>query len=266
VVNASDAVLNIEKMFGNTPLHLGINLAVAEITNSDNYDPELRQIINIATDGGQDHPGSLPKALAEAARDAAIAAGIDEIHAEGIGDIPYDKDGWADVVWLQNRIVHNGWVYIVGVDAGKYKEAICHKVAWPPTPPPTPTPTPTLPPLSGRAGGGGCFIATAAYGTPLAEEIEVLRQFRDEYLLTNPPGRLFVSVYYRSSPPLADFIDDHPALKPMVRAGLSPTVALTTVAVNTTSAEKIAIVGSLALISILLTMWRRQRSRRLGRF
>ena len=88
----------------------------------------------------------------------------------------------------------------------------------------------------------------------------MLRQFRDEYLLTNPPGRLFVSVYYRSSPPLANFIDDHPALKPLVRAGLSPAVALTTVAVNTTSAEKLAIVGGLALVSLALATWLRRRA------
>ena len=112
----------------------------------------------------------------------------------------------------------------------------------------------------GASGGGGCFIATAAYGTPLAAEIEVLRQFRDEYLLTNPPGRLFVSVYYRSSPPLADFIDDHPTLKPMVRAGLSPAVALTAVVVNTTSAQKLAIVGGLTLVSLALVTWLRRRA------
>jgi len=64
---------------------------------------------------------------------------------------------------------------------------------------------------------------------------------------------------------VADFIDEHPALKPIVRVGLLPAVGLSTVAVNTTLGEKAAIVGSLALISILLTMWRRQRSRRLGR-
>jgi hypothetical protein len=111
----------------------------------------------------------------------------------------------------------------------------------------------------GASGSSACFIATAAYGTPLAEEIEVLRQFRDEYLLTNPLGRLFVSVYYRSSPPLADFIDDHPALKPMVRTGLSPVVALTTVVVNTTSAQKLAIVGGLTLVSLALVTWLRRR-------
>jgi hypothetical protein len=59
----------------------------------------------------------------------------------------------------------------------------------------------------------GCFIATAAYGTPMAEEIQVLREFRDEYLLTNPVGQGLVGFYYRVSPPIAEFITEHPSLK-----------------------------------------------------
>ena len=67
-----------------------------------------------------------------------------------------------------------------------------------------------------------CFIATAAYGTPLAEDIEVLRQFRDEYLLTNPAGRLAVSLYYTSSPPLADYISKNEGLRAVTRMALEP--------------------------------------------
>jgi len=106
----------------------------------------------------------------------------------------------------------------------------------------------------------GCFIATAAYGTPMAKEIEVLRQFRDKYLLTNPVGEALVNFYYRVSPPIAEFITDHPTLKPVVRAGLAPAIAMSTVAVNTTFAQKMAIVSSLALISTLLVIWFRKRA------
>jgi len=112
------------------------------------------------------------------------------------------------------------------------------------------------------SGAGGCFIATAAYGTPMAEEIEILRQFRDEYLLTSPVGKALVEFYYRVSPPIAEFITEHPSLKPIVRAGLVPAVAMSTVAVNTALAEKAAIVGLLALLSVALAVWAtRRRSR-----
>ena len=110
-----------------------------------------------------------------------------------------------------------------------------------------------------ESSGGGCFIATAAYGTPMAEEIQVLRDFRDEYLLANPLGQAFVDLYYRFSPPIAEFITYHPSLKPMVRAGLLPAVAMSSVAVNTTPAEKIAILGLLVLASVGLAIWATRR-------
>jgi len=104
-----------------------------------------------------------------------------------------------------------------------------------------------------------CFIATAAYGTPMAGEIEILREFRDAYLLTNPVGQALVDFYYKVSPPMAEFITEHPSLKPIVRAGLAPAVAMSGIAVNTTSAEKTAIAGLLALVSMALGAWTRRR-------
>jgi hypothetical protein len=81
--------------------------------------------------------------------------------------------------------------------------------------------------------GSGCCVATAAYGTPMAEEIIILREFRDEYLLTNTVGRILVDVYYKVSPPIAEFITEYPNLKPIVRTALVPAVAMSAVAVNT---------------------------------
>jgi len=74
----------------------------------------------------------------------------------------------------------------------------------------------------GGGGGGGCFIATAAYGTPMAEEVMKLRKFRDERLLTNMAGRAFVRWYYRHSPPVAEYISRSKVARALVRAGLRP--------------------------------------------
>ena len=103
---------------------------------------------------------------------------------------------------------------------------------------------------------GGCFIATAAYGTPMAEEIQILREFRDEYLLTNPVGKGLVNFYYQVSPPIAEFITEHPSLKPIVRAGLLPAVAMSTLAVNATMPDKAVMVSLLVLVLVVaLATW-----------
>lgn len=69
-----------------------------------------------------------------------------------------------------------------------------------------------------------CFIATAAYGSYLAEEVQVLRKFRNDHLLTNTAGSAFVRYYYEFSPPAADYIKSHAALKTAVRCLITPVV------------------------------------------
>lgn len=83
-----------------------------------------------------------------------------------------------------------------------------------------------------NAGGGGggssgpCFIATAAFGSPVEQHVTLLKEFRDDFLLTNAPGKLFVKTYYALSPPLADFISRHENLKLVVRILLYPLIGL----------------------------------------
>lgn len=71
-----------------------------------------------------------------------------------------------------------------------------------------------------------CFVATAAYGSPMAAQIGALRRFRDRYLLSNGPGRALVEAYYEHGPAAADVIRRSPALREVARAVLAPAVWL----------------------------------------
>lgn len=70
----------------------------------------------------------------------------------------------------------------------------------------------------------GCFIATAAYGTPMAQEINVLRLFRDRVLEPANLGRQLVLLYYRTSPPIAEIISQNEMMKAVIRFALNPII------------------------------------------
>ena len=78
-----------------------------------------------------------------------------------------------------------------------------------------------------------CFIATAAFGSPLAEEVRTLRRFRDRYLVTHPLGRLFIAFYYKWSPPLAEQVAKSKELRAVVRMALVPVVGLSRASLET---------------------------------
>ena len=104
----------------------------------------------------------------------------------------------------------------------------------------------------------GCFIATAAFGCYSAPQVQLLRDFRDRYLLTNAPGRAFVAWYYRVGPRGAHFINAHPWLKPPVRLALLPLVVGSYFLLHTSTLAKIALL-LLALAVSLLLLKRMQR-------
>jgi uncharacterized protein (TIGR02145 family) len=65
--------------------------------------------------------------------------------------------------------------------------------------------------------GSGCFIATVAYGSSDVQEVNLLRDFRDQYLLKHGFGRAIVSLYEHISPPIAEFIKNRSLLRLIVR-------------------------------------------------
>ncbi len=96
----------------------------------------------------------------------------------------------------------------------------------------------------------GCFIATAAYGSYLAPEVEALRAFRDRWLRPYAPS--LVDLYYRHSPPLAQWLQDHPAALPWVRGLLAPGVY----------AVSRPLISAVLLLTLLtgFVFWRRGRA------
>lgn len=76
--------------------------------------------------------------------------------------------------------------------------------------------------------GSFCFVATAAYGSTLHNNLHTLRQFRDEILRGSTAGSAFVDAYYRYGRFAAAYIADKPALRAAARVALSPLVWLAT--------------------------------------
>ncbi|RYZ69375.1 MAG: hypothetical protein EOP09_07790 [Proteobacteria bacterium] len=65
-----------------------------------------------------------------------------------------------------------------------------------------------------------CFIATSAFGSVYAVEVQQLRFFRDQHLKSSFLGRIFVRYYYKISPAIACTLDKHSWAKPAFRAAL----------------------------------------------
>jgi hypothetical protein len=77
-----------------------------------------------------------------------------------------------------------------------------------------------------QQGGGGCLIATAAFGSEMAPQIQFLREIRDNTVLQTESGTSFMAgfnqFYYSFSPAIADYERENPAFKEAVKLTLTP--------------------------------------------
>ena len=92
--------------------------------------------------------------------------------------------------------------------------------------------------------GGGCLIATAAYGTELAPQIQFLREIRDNTVINTASGAAFMTgfnqFYYSFSPAVADLERGNPIIREMIRVFITPmisTLSIMTLAENDSEAE-----------------------------
>jgi len=77
--------------------------------------------------------------------------------------------------------------------------------------------------------GGGCLIATAAFGSEMAPQVQFLRELRDNTVLQTESGTNFMTgfnqFYYSFSPAVADYERENPAFKEAVKITLTPLLA-----------------------------------------
>ena len=102
-------------------------------------------------------------------------------------------------------------------------------------------------------------MATAAYGSPMEDEVVVLREFRDRYLMTNTSGRKFVALYYATSPPLANFIARHESMRTAARIGLIPIVKACRIALESPFGAMSLTTAAIACAAVFALLLRRKR-------
>jgi hypothetical protein len=118
-----------------------------------------------------------------------------------------------------------------------------------------------IPPSEEAGKKGGCFIATAAYGSPLHLHLDILRDFRDKYLMPSELGRSLVNLYYKYSPFFADLIAKNKALKVTVQINLLPFVALSYSMLHFGWVITAAILAFISIVPIFLILLSRRRFR-----
>ena len=106
----------------------------------------------------------------------------------------------------------------------------------------------------------GCLIATAAYGTELASQVQALREIRDGTLYSTESGSQFMAafndVYYSFSPAVADLEREHPAVRSAVRALLSPMLAsLSIMSLADSGSENEVLAYGISVIALNLGMY-----------
>ena len=106
--------------------------------------------------------------------------------------------------------------------------------------------------------GGGCLIATAAYGSEMAPQVQMLREIRDNQLMNTESGTAFMgafnNVYYSFSPVIADYERENPYFKEAVKIAIAPMLSSLSIMENANSESEVLGLG-LSVIALNLAMY-----------
>ena len=106
--------------------------------------------------------------------------------------------------------------------------------------------------------GGGCLIATAAYGSELAPQVQQLREIRDNSLLNTESGTVFMKTfnefYYSFSPTIADYERENPVFKEAVKLAITPMISTLSLMENANSESEVLSIG-ISVIALNLAMY-----------
>ena len=110
------------------------------------------------------------------------------------------------------------------------------------------------------AGGGGCLIATAVYGSELAPQVQFLREIRDNTVMSTELGIAFMTgfnqIYYSFSPTIADLERQNPAFQYVVRAFITPMISSLSIMTLAEDGSEIEVLGlGISVIVLNLGMY-----------
>jgi len=107
---------------------------------------------------------------------------------------------------------------------------------------------------------GGCLIATAAYGTELAPQVQFLREVRDNTVLSTASGAAFMSgfnsIYYSFAPSIADMERENPLFQEAVRAFITPMISTLSIMALADEGSEVEVLGlGISVIALNLGMY-----------
>jgi hypothetical protein len=117
---------------------------------------------------------------------------------------------------------------------------------------------PVAAPQESSEEGGGCLIATATYGSEMSQQVQQLRELRDNQLLNTESGTAFMGmfndVYYSFSPTIADYERENPYFKEAVKLAITPMISSLSLMENAESESEVLGLG-LSVIALNLGMY-----------